>query len=547
MALVVAVLSLAATSSAAAADATGADAAASPVPLHAYVVTVADPGTASVPLGTAVDWTREAIAYWAREARGAIDVADVAGAATLALNDSCSVGPERLWDEAEALFPDVDFGHGTGNHVVVASPAGCAYGWAGYGTEGTGFASSGAVQVVAGGARSVAHELGHNFGLMHSNLEVETGAPPTELDYEAPYSPMAGIYAGTLPSLDLAFQELLGVPGAAAAVLPVDPTTAGTRTVDLAPASFAGDGARGVRFPLGDGSTGYVEYRPGAGVDADASFTRWHTGDVTLGGVPVSAGGGVRVYRLDTTRQVTTLAPLACGVYEQALHAGDVWSDVAAGVSVQVVAIGPASARVVVRTQQVAPAPGPCATRTDVSVGTARYGAPVTVRLAVTSPAGAVSGWARVYRDGVLVGRVPVTAGSARYTFPAGALHAGSYAITAVLVGDERFRTSTATASVRVAKAVPRVRVVAHTALVAGRPATLRVRVYPGASAPAAGVVRVKLGSRYVSARVEVVEHAGWSSATVRTSRALGHGRLVVVYAGDADHRRAVSGARLVS
>ena len=120
-------------------------------------------------------------AFWEDEANGAIsDLAVPATVTTYTTGFSaatvCSLGQFfPMVDEAAALFPDAEFfGSGATDVLVVVTPdIGCATSTLGVGSIGRSFASGGASVTRASSSylqSTLAHEMGHNFGLQHSNV-----------------------------------------------------------------------------------------------------------------------------------------------------------------------------------------------------------------------------------------------------------------------------------------------------------------------------------------------------------------------------------------
>ena len=103
----------------------------------------------------------------------------VSSAATPTNSCGLQSSAHAVFAEAEALFPDVEFGQGT-DHLVVIVPNACSTSSAkGTGHVGSGFGSGGDQIALGDGASAVAimtHEWGHNFGLGHSNVGVCSSA-----------------------------------------------------------------------------------------------------------------------------------------------------------------------------------------------------------------------------------------------------------------------------------------------------------------------------------------------------------------------------------
>ena len=183
-------------------------------------------------------------AFWEDEANGAIG--DVAVPATVTTYTTgfapprvCSLGQFfPMVDEAAALFPGAEFfGSGATDVLVVVTPdIGCATSTLGVGSIGRSFASGGASVTRASSSylrSTLAHEMGHNFGLQHSNVGT--------LEYYDIYNVMGFGIAGAhqLTALSTAYrvaQEITD-PGEVEALPVPDPGQRATLTRTLAPRS----------------------------------------------------------------------------------------------------------------------------------------------------------------------------------------------------------------------------------------------------------------------------------------------------------------------
>ncbi|WP_062518316.1 hypothetical protein [Demequina gelatinilytica] len=247
-------------------------AAASPRAHRAYVVTISDPRVSGdVSAATATRVTRSAASYWTSESRGAITSFAVKQTRTMRISGSCGLTAGQLWSRAAKKFPGVDFS-GKANHLVVYSPTGCRYGYSGLADAGT-VHSGGKVHMVYPRMNLVAHELGHNLGLMHSNVRTGKGSSTRTSEYYGLYGPMGiGMGARYAPgALGAAQRAFLKLPGEARSTVALDTSTAQTRTVTLKPTHWR-SGTRAVRIT--DKRTGisyYLEYRNGRGTD-DATY-----------------------------------------------------------------------------------------------------------------------------------------------------------------------------------------------------------------------------------------------------------------------------------
>ncbi|WP_062305782.1 zinc-dependent metalloprotease family protein [Demequina subtropica] len=256
---------------------------ASPRAHRAYVVTISDPRVSGdVSAATATRVTRSAANYWTSESRGAITAFPVKSTRTMRISGSCGLTATQLWSRAAKRFPGVDFSK-KANHLVVYSPTGCRYGYSGLANAGT-LHSGGKVHMVYPRMNLVAHELGHNLGLMHSNLRTGKGSSTRTSEYYGLYGPMGiGMGTGYAPgALGAAQRAYLGLPGEARATVSLDTSKAQTRTVTLSPTHTRG-GTRAVRIT--DKRTKisyYLEYRNARGTDAGAYYASGLFGPLTV-------------------------------------------------------------------------------------------------------------------------------------------------------------------------------------------------------------------------------------------------------------------------
>ena len=190
---------------------------------------------------------------------------------------AASPHPFAIWNDALNLFPRVDF-NAAGNHLIVLVGEECGeFGPVGVATIGTGLASGGPSILTYDPqtfAATGAHELGHNFGLQHANLD---HCPDEDTcEYHNFYSPM-GLSIGAPPvftptALGTLYRAELDLvaPGEVATV--ASPQAALTQSFALAPRSSTA-GLRGLLVTdPSTGTTYSVDWRSHTGRDATSFY-----------------------------------------------------------------------------------------------------------------------------------------------------------------------------------------------------------------------------------------------------------------------------------
>lgn len=293
-------------------------AAASAVSTHrAYVAVVTNSGSGGLPASSTLEaGVDQGLAYWTTQADGAIasftrPLATVRYSSSLDATRRCGFSDAgKLWDEAAARFPSVNF-NASGNHLVVIVSDTCN--GTGLGTLGSSLASGGLVTMIGSASSfpmTIGHELGHNVSLDHANFCATGCSEPTE--YWNLYSVMAlaaGIIDGptfSAPSLDTVYRSQLGVT-TTGEVAVVGATQSATRT--LSPRGST-SGLRSLQLKVG--ATSYwVDYRDGTGRDAASFYPYWNGQD--FGGR--SFPRGVTITRQKTgSKQPTVLMAKASNV-----------------------------------------------------------------------------------------------------------------------------------------------------------------------------------------------------------------------------------------
>jgi hypothetical protein len=219
--------------------------------------------------------------------------------------DGTSASAYEMWSEALDRMPDA---YGPGKHLVLVAPAdaynhGCFYG---LGTVGAIEADGNEVFVSGLNQSLLAHELGHNLGLYHSNSLRCSGAqdmPMVSLAFPGcqatAYDDLFDVmgYSGsTYGEGNLNAVHLDGMNLLPNAVRKIQ-AGSGVTTARITPLSTSTDD-RTLKISDPDGSSYFVEYRTDSGLDRVASRNPWRP------------AWGVRVLRDDPR------APPSAGSYE---------------------------------------------------------------------------------------------------------------------------------------------------------------------------------------------------------------------------------------
>lgn len=231
----------------------------------------------------------------------------------------------------------------------------------------------------------IAHELGHNFGLLHSqSLDCGPAVLGGDCAVQSYGDPADTMGYGAIPHFNAFQKELLGWLGAAGQP-PVTKVVA-NGTYRIEPFATMGSGAKALKIAKGaDPVTGamthyYLEYRQAVGFDAGlGGLGNLTTGVLVHTGVE---GDGFSSYLLDMTPDSVAGSPYSDSE-DGALAVGRTYVDSVAGVTVTVLSADNTGAEVEVRLD-AAPAPPPACTRTAPLLGLSGPTAPVAAGSSVT-------------------------------------------------------------------------------------------------------------------------------------------------------------------
>ncbi|MBD8059703.1 Ig-like domain repeat protein [Cellulomonas sp. JH27-2] len=507
-----------------------------PLAERMYVVAIQDADTdGSFTPASATTVATTAAAYWKGQARGAITSFSIVSSAALSLDDSCGYDYTDLWEQAAAVYPDVDFA-APGNHLAVFSPEGCAedYGYAGVANVGTGFATGGYIQVIGSQWGILAHELGHHFGLGHTFLALADDYGVGEYEYWGLYGPQALQVDDFEPGvLDGAYRARLGIPGEAARERRIA-WNSRAATYSIAPLT-ATSGTTSLVIPGPDGDSElYLDYRSGAGTDARTLYAS--TGNRTATGFDegdVTFGRGVHLTLPDDADGdlYTIAVPTSAGRYRGAAAAGDVLTLWGGRVTLRIGSQTAAGAQVTV-TYAARPA---VATTSRISVPSVVEGSKGKVSVSVSAGA---TGSVSVYQDGTKIATRTLVGGRTLFSTPHG-LKAGKRTFTVRYAGDPASKASSASTTVivkdrsSVSASAKKVR--------QGTAGTVSVRVHSDVAAT--GYVKLYRGSTYVTKAK--VSHG---RATLRTPKSWKHKTysLTVKYTGSSAVTSSTTKVKLV-
>lgn len=378
-------------------------AATTPSEHRAFVAVVDNRGSVEESDQEIADRVKEITDYWVAESDGVITSFDIVGSVTRydstvagGLETNCGMDddPYAVWNEALDLFPDLSTEEDSGDHLIVAMADECGAGapigngTAGVALVGTDFSSGGPMSFSMGDVATQVgiHEVGHTFGLGHSNLQRCAGCGIEE--YDGLYSPMAAAVHGGFdaPALDSAFRVRLGVAGLDEVPLLAAGNAPSAHPVHLSPR----DGMGGVRgLDVVDPVSGrhyFVDHRSGTSRDLNAFYKSSSLGSVGTG---IIFRPGVTITTPGEKESLTVLSPTQTAA---AFGAGQVFTSPTGATTITVTAVaGAGGADVTVSFNPPAPPVQPAplkkfSAKTPKITGTARVGKTLKVKVGSWSP-----------------------------------------------------------------------------------------------------------------------------------------------------------------
>lgn len=339
---------------------------------RAYVAIVANSGSVDA-TSTIESRIAAGLTWWSQETGATFSRAGTVRYSS-ARADRCGFDDvSGLWSEAMQRFPTVDFS-AAGNHLVVVVDDQCD--GTGVGTIGGSVADGGLVTLTESSGvftPTFVHEVGHNLGLRHANLE--------SVEYWDLYSPMglAVVGSGTT-ALDTEYRAQLGLAGSGE----VEVVPSGTAVTRTLAARGSTSGLRGLEVRSG-GTSHWVEWRPATGRDASSYYAREATGSVWVSGTRKYPTGVTVSTRTTGGAGSTSLRPRLDGtVRHGAWRVGQTYTSGA--VTVRVDAIASTGATVTVANGVAAPPPEAITAATPLVSGIAKVGSRLTGRTGTWTP-----------------------------------------------------------------------------------------------------------------------------------------------------------------
>ncbi|HXR57284.1 MAG TPA: Ig-like domain repeat protein, partial [Casimicrobiaceae bacterium] len=305
---------------------------------------------------------------------------------------------------------------------------------------------------------AIAHEIGHNFGLLHAaSLRCGSaiiGGNCTASEYGDPFDTMGNQRAMHYNAMQ---KSKLGWIGSTT----VQTYAGGSATYTLTPLEVAGGTTYAVRIPTGSANRTYwVEFRQPIGFDSPLASFPNNGAQIRVASPFETYCPGCDSYSDDT--ELIDATPTTSTFNDATLVAGNTFKDPNYGINVTV--LSASASAMTVQVSNAASPPPPASTPTTTTLAASANPALVGTNIAFTAfvTGNAPSGTVQFIADGATIagcGAVPLTGGSAAATLRRGsvsspptsvhascatsALVAGTHAIVARYAGDSSNAAST--------------------------------------------------------------------------------------------------------
>ena len=293
---------------------------------------------------------------------------------------------------------------------------------------------------------TIAHEMGHNFGLLHAaSLRcngVAIGGSCTSSEYGDPYSAMGNKGATHYNAMQKA--KLAWIPATS-----VRTHSGGSATYTLSPLEVAGGATYAVKIPTGAANRTYwLEFRQPIGFDSVLASFPNNGAQIRVASPFETQCSGCDQYSDDT--QLLDMTPGTSSFNDATLPQGQTFSDATYGINVTVLSATASGLTVQVGTGGSAP-PAQATTATAVASSTNPAVTGSTVTLTATVTGNAPTGTIRFADNGVTIIGCSTAilggSGNARSaTCVTNALSTGGHAIVASYPGDASNLPSTSAA-----------------------------------------------------------------------------------------------------